>query len=390
MTAPKTGVVAGGDRTATASLFTRIRLGSLDLPNRLVMAPMTRMRADEDGVPTDLMVEHYRQRASMGLIVTEGTWPVVEGRSWIGQPGIETRAHVDGWAEVVEAVHEGGGRIVLQIMHGGRESHPELTGTGRVVAPSAIAGLDPVRVPSGKVDAPVPHVLELDEIETVVEGFARAALNAVRAGFDGVQVHGANGYLVHQFLSAACNARTDAYGGSPGHRRRFAVEVTRAVVQAVGGGRTSIRLSPQHDVLYGLSSGTGVVDETYVGLARDLQPLNLAFIDVVHSDPASRLVQAIRRSSGTPLVANTGFGSMTTRTEAAALIDDDLAEAVGVGRAVLANPDLVRRWRDGGAENAPDLDGFYTGGARGYTDYPMSTQWLGSGGSRSPADPHGS
>jgi N-ethylmaleimide reductase len=180
----------------------------------------------------------------------------------------------------------------------------------------------------------------------VVEGFARAALNAVRAGLDGVQIHGANGYLVHQFLSTACNARTDAYGGSPAHHSRFAVEVTRAV-QAVGGARTSIRLSPQHDVLYGLSTDLGVADETYVRFAGDLQSLNLAFIDVIHSDPASRLVQAIRRRSGTPLVANTGFCSMTPRIEAAALIADDLAEAVGVGRAVLANPDLVQRWRDG-------------------------------------------
>jgi N-ethylmaleimide reductase len=255
-------------------------------------------------------------------------------------------SYVDGWARVAVAVHEGGGRIVLQVMHGGRESHSELTGMGRVVAPSAIAGPDPIRVPSGKVDAPVPHVLDLDEIETVVEGFARAALNAVRAGLDGVQIHGANGYLVHQFLSTACNARTDAYGGSPAHHSRFAVEVTRAV-QAVGGARTSIRLSPQHDVLYGLSTDLGVADETYVRFAGDLQSLNLAFIDVIHSDPASRLVQAIRRRSGTPLVANTGFCSMTPRIEAAALIADDLAEAVGVGRAVLANPDLVQRWRDG-------------------------------------------
>ncbi|WP_424186698.1 alkene reductase [Actinokineospora sp. G85] len=377
MTPPKTTVVASADRAATASLFTRTRLGSLVLPNRLVMAPMTRMRADDDGVPNDLVVEHYRQRASMGLIVTEGTWPVMEGRSWIGQPGIETQAHVDGWAKVTEAVHEGGGRIVLQIMHGGRESHPELTATGRVVAPSAIAGPDPIRVPSGKVDAPIPHVLALDEIEAVVEGFARAALNAVRAGFDGVQIHGANGYLVHQFLSTACNARTDAYGGSPERHCRFALDVTRAVVQAVGGGRTSIRLSPQHDVLQGLSAGSEVADDTYVRLARDLQPLNLAFIDVIHSDPASDLVQAIRRRSGSPLVANTGFSSMTTRTEAAALIDDDLAEAVGVGRAVLANPDLAQRWRDGGAENAPDLDSFYVGGARGYTDYPNRSSGTG-------------
>lgn len=353
--------------TPTSQLFRPVRLGSLDLPNRLVMAPLTRLRADHDGVPTDLMVEHYRQRAGLGLIVTEGTWPVQEGRTWIEQPGIETDAHARGWRRVTDAVHAEGGRIAMQIMHGGRVSHPELTGTGRIVAPSAVASPRLIRVGDGKVLPPAPHALDGDEIQMVIAQFVAAAERAIDAGMDAVEVHGANGYLVHQFFSPGANQRTDEYGGTPEHRARFAVEVTRAVAAAVGAERTGIRLSPD-------TSESGLEDTlaAYGAFADAVAPLGLAFVDVLHEDPTGELVQAIRRRSGAPLVANSGFGSPTTREEATHLVVGGFAEAVGVGRPAIANPDLAVRWRHALPENEADPSTFYTGGSVGYTDYPTA------------------
>lgn len=353
-----------------SALFTRVRMGRLELPNRLVMAPLTRLRSGVDGVPDEVVVEHYRQRASMGLIVTEGTWPVQEDRTWFGQPGIETPAQVAGWRRVADAVHAAGGRIAMQVMHGGRVSHPEVTGTGRIVSASATATPGLVRVTSGKVPAPVAHALSGEEIPQVVAQYVAAAERAVEAGMDAVELHGANGYLIHQFLSPASNHRTDAWGGTPARRARFAIDVTRAVAQAIGADRTGIRLSPEHVVQGMDETAAEATLETYATFAEAVAPLGLAFIDILHAHPAGALVQGIRRLSRAPIIANTGFATPTTRQEARWIVEENLAEAVGVGRAAIANPDLVRRWRDDLPENAPDPLTFYDGGPHGYIDYP--------------------
>lgn len=357
------------EQPGSRQLFTPVHLGALSLPNRLVMAPLTRLRASHHGVPTGLMVEHYRQRASMGLIITEGTWPVREGRTWITQPGIETQDHVVGWRAVADAVHAEGGRIAMQIMHGGRVSHPELTGTGRIVGASAIPSPRPIRIAEGPVLPPAPHALDAAEITTVIEQFVSAARRAIDAGMDAVQIHGANGYLVHQFFSPAANQRTDAYGGTPSSRARFAIELTHAVAEAVGAHRTGIRLSPDTS-----ESGTDDTLAAYGAFADAVSGLGLAFVDVLHEDPVGPLVQEIRRISGAPLIANSGFATPTTRAEAAMLVGGDHAEAVGVGRPIIANPDLVERWRQDLPENPADPSTFYTDGPLGYTDYPSFEQ----------------
>lgn len=357
-----------------AALFTPVTLGAVTAANRLVMAPLTRIRSDVQGVPTATVVEHYRQRASLGMIVTEGTWPVREGRTWIGQPGIETQEHIRGWRRVTEAVHAEGGKIVMQIMHGGRIGHPSISGTGRVVAPSAIAAPGTIRTPDGKQPHPIPQALTTPEVKEVIQQFVRAAQNAIAAGMDGVQIHGANGYLIQQFTAPSSNTREDLYGGSPNNRARLSVEVATAVAEAVGAQRTGIRLSPQHNVQGAVEEDYDDAFATYQAVAEGLAPLELAHVDVLSAEPAGELVQMIRRVSAAPLIANTGFAVPTTETVARQLIADDVSEAVGIGRAAIANPDLVRRWKEGLPENTPVPATFYVGGKRGYTDYPTWEQ----------------
>ena len=352
------------------TLFESAVFGALPLSNRVVMAPLTRTRADDDGVPTETMVEYYRQRAGQGLIISEGTWPAAEGKSYSGQPGIVTPAQIDGWRRIADAVHEAGGTIVMQLMHGGRVSHPEISGEPRVVGPSALAAPGQTHTPVGKVDMPVAHALTLDEIPMVVEQFVQAARNAIAAGLDGVEVHGANGYLVQEFLSPVSNVRDDQYGGSPENRARFAIEVTTAVAEAVGGDRTSIRLSPQHNIQGVLEEDDADALATYLAVAEGLAPLGLAFIDVLSAVPTSELVQRIRRTAGAPLIVNSGFAAQTTRDEAEMLVSEGWADAVAAGRPVIANPDLVERWRQDAELNEPRPALFYGRTAEGYTDYP--------------------
>ncbi len=352
------------------TLYESAAFGALQLSNRVVMAPLTRTRADDDGVPTATMEEYYRQRAGQGLIISEGVWPVAEGKSYPGQPGIVTPAQIEAWKPITAAVHDAGGTIVMQLMHGGRVGHPAISGAARVVGPSALAAPGQTRTPEGKADLPVAHALTLDEIPEVVEQFAQAARNAIAAGFDGVEVHGANGYLVHEFLSPVSNIRDDRYGGSPENRARFAVEVTAAVAAAVGADRTGIRLSPQHNIQGVLEEDDADVRATYAALAEGFAPLGLAFIDVLNVDPAGELVQHIRRTAGAPLIVNTGFTFETTREDAEALVADGWADAVAVGRPVIANPDLVERWVQGAELNDPRPELFYGRTAEGYSDYP--------------------
>jgi N-ethylmaleimide reductase len=352
-------------------LFSPVALGDLDLANRVVMAPLTRMRSGASGVPGDLVVEHYRQRAGVGLIITEGTYPTAESRAYPGQPGIVDDAQAAGWRRVAEAVHARGGQIVMQVMHGGRVSHTAITGTDRIVAPSAVAIDGEAHTPSGKLPYPVPHALTTEEAQAVRADIVAAARRAVDAGLDGVEIHAANGYLLHEFLSPNTNQRTDQYGGSPENRARFVVEVATAVAEEVGAGKVGIRLSPMHHVQGMHEDDEADVRATYGSLVDQLRPLGLAYLSVLHSEPSGDLVQELRARFGGPLVANSGFGTVTTREEAVRLIDAAHADAVAVGRPVIANPDLVERWAGKHPENAPNAATFYGPGAEGYTDYPF-------------------
>jgi 2,4-dienoyl-CoA reductase-like NADH-dependent reductase (Old Yellow Enzyme family) len=351
-------------------LFSPVTLGDLHLPNRVVMAPLTRTRSGEDGVPGDLVALHYAQRASVGLIISEGTYPSAESQAYPGQPGIVSPEQVEGWRRVAAAVHSRGGRIVMQLMHSGRVAHTAITGTGRIVAPSAIAIVGDVRTATGKLPYPVPHALNTAELATVRDEFVTAAQNAISAGFDGVEIHSANGYLLHQFLSPASNQRTDGYGGTPEARSRFVIEVTSAVAAAVGAGRVGIRMSPMHNIQDVVERDLADVLAAYTALVSGLAPLGLAYLSILHKEPAGDLVQGLRAAFGGKLIANSGFGTVTTRDEAVELIEDAEADAVAVGRAVIANPDLVERWKGEQAENAPIPATFYGDGAEGYTDYP--------------------
>jgi 2,4-dienoyl-CoA reductase-like NADH-dependent reductase (Old Yellow Enzyme family) len=334
------------------------------------MAPLTRLRAGRAGVPNDLLVEHYAQRAGLGLIITEGTYPNRESQAFAGQPGIVTDEQVAGWRRVADAVHARGGRIVMQVMHGGRVSHPEITGT-RVVGPSAIAIDGQVHVGGGvKQPFPVPHALTADEVRATIADLVAASERAVAAGLDGVELHSANGYLLHEFLSPASNQREDEYGGSPENRARLGIEVATAVAGAIGAGRVGIRISPEHNIQGALETDPVDLRATYGALMDGLRPLGLSYLSVLHHEPAGELVQELRRRFDGPLIANSGFGTITTREEAVRLIDNAHAEAVAVGRAAIANPDLVERWAGEHPENAPNPATFYAAGAVGYTDYP--------------------
>ncbi|MCU1531673.1 MAG: alkene reductase [Arthrobacter sp.] len=351
-------------------LFSPLTLGELELPNRLVMAPLTRVRSGKEGIPGPLVVEYYRQRASLGLIVSEGTYPSHAGQGFPGQPGLVTKEQLEGWANVTSAVHAEGGRIFAQVMHAGRVTHEATTGGHEVVGPSAIAIKGETRTYEGKKPLPVPHALTTAELPGIIQEFVQASINAIGAGFDGVEVHSANGYLLHEFLSPTSNQRDDIYGGSPENRARFVIEVVKAVVDAVGADRVGIRISPEHNIQDAFELDAADVRETYGTLVDALAPLKLAYLSVLHNESTSELVQDLRARFAGTFMLNTGFGVVTTREEATAILADGHADAVVVGRPAIANPDLVRRWREGLPVNEPDAATFYSEGAKGYTDYP--------------------
>ncbi|MFC4785411.1 alkene reductase [Nocardioides sp. MAHUQ-72] len=350
-------------------LFDSLTVKSWTLPHRLVMAPLTRNRADGEGVPGDLAVEYYSQRATAGLIITEGTQPSAVGQGYLNTPGLHSPEQVAGWRRVADAVHARGGRIVAQLMHAGRVAHPDNKHGLETVAPSALAAPNEMFTAAGMKPHPVPRALELAEIPGVVEEYVQAARNAVEAGLDGVEVHAANGYLIHQFLAPGSNQRDDEYGGSPANRARFAIEVTRAVAEAIGPERVGIRISPAHNIQGATETDPADVEATYSTLVEAIAPLGLAYLSIL-ADPREDLVQRLRKDFGGVVIANDGFGEITTRESAQAILDEDLADAVAVGRLFLANPDLPRRWETGAELNEPDPDTFYGGGAEGYTDYP--------------------
>lgn len=349
--------------------FEPIRVGRWDLPQRFVMAPLTRNRAGEHQAPTSLNATYYGQRASAGLIITEGTQPSAVGQGYLDTPGMHSDAQVAGWREVAEAVHAGGGHIVVQLMHAGRIAHPDNKNGLETVAPSAIAAPGEIVTATGQQAYPVPRALETDEIPALVEEFVEAARRAIEAGLDGVEVHAANGYLPHQFLAPSSNERSDGYGGSPDNRARLTVEITQAVADAIGADRVGIRISPSHNIQGVLETDDAETAATYEALVDGIAPLGLAYLSIL-GDPESELVGDLRRRFGGPVVLNTGFSAVTQLGDVEDILGRGLGDLVAVGREFLANPDLVRRWREDAPLNAPNEQTFYGGGAQGYTDYP--------------------
>ncbi|MFD4350401.1 alkene reductase [Streptomyces coelicoflavus] len=349
------------------SLFAPYRLGALTLPNRMVMAPMTRVRAAAGGLATPSMATYYAQRATAGLIVSEGVQPSPVGQSNPGTPGLHTDEQVAAWRPVTAAVHANGGRIFAQIMHGGRVSHPDTTGM-RPVGPSAVPAVGEVFTPTGPQPVPTPRALESAEVPEQAESYAGAARRAVDAGFDGVELHGANGYLISQFLSSNANLRTDRYGGSVANRIRFAVEAVSATVDAVGADRTGIRLSPA-GTFWGVEE-SGVLD-LYTELLTELSRLRIAYVHLEATADEEVLV-ALRRAWPGALVMNPvlPMGPKQTGREDADHWLGLGADLISFGRGFVANPDLVERLRTGLPLAPVDEATYYQGGDAGYLTYP--------------------
>ncbi len=354
--------------TPTTDFLAPARLGRLTLPHHLVMAPLTRNRAAADGTPTDLMTAYYAQRASAGLIIGEAATPNAVGQTYPNITAIHTDRHVEGWRGVTGAVRSAGGRMFLQLQHGGRVSHPATTGL-TPVAPSPVPLPETIFTPGGHRPAVVPREMTPDDIRATVADFAAAARRAVAAGFEGVEVHAANGHLLHQFLAGNTNRRTDAYGGSAARRVRFAAEVTEAVADAIGADRVGVRISPASTVNGVREDDT---DSLYPALLARLRDVDPAYLHVVHADPAALVPPDPADWPGT-LIGNPVLPGLTTEdvTRAAHGMLAAGADLVALGRPFLANPDLVTRLRLGAPLN-PVRDRYlmYVGGADGYTDYP--------------------
>jgi len=358
--------------TDTLKLFQPTRIGDIEVANRVVMAPLTRCRADEPAgdVPgSDINIEYYRQRSNAGLIISEGTQVSPQGKGYMATPGIYSDSQVEGWKPITQAVHDAGSKIVAQIWHVGRISHPDLTGGAQPIAPSAVQPKIAAYTHNGKVDAPVPHALSVAEIQEVVNQYRRGAANAMRAGFDGVEIHGANGYLVDQFLRDGANHRTDLYGGSVENRCRFALEVVDACVAEIGAGRVGIRLSPVTPANDLADSNPQAV---FGHLVEELNKRGIAFIHFVEGStggprdvPGFDYAGARQAFKGT-YIANNGY----TRDMAIDAIASGRADAIAFGRAYIANPDLVQRLKLNAPLNAAVPKTFYAPGAVGYTDYP--------------------
>lgn len=349
-----------------SKLWSEIKLGQVTLPHRLAMAPMTRSRANEDGTVDALSAEYYSQRASMGLLISEGTQPSLEGQGYLASPGIYTEAHVAAWAKVIDAVHEKGGRFFIQLMHAGRMNHPDnTTDHHQGVAPSAIAPENgKMFTKSGMQPVPEPRAMTEADIQRTISDFRHAAKMAIKAGADGVEIHGANGYLIHEFLGANANHRTDEYGGSIENRARFAIEVTKAVVEEIGADKVGFRVSPY--------AGFSTIDEgpdgvqLYQYLTSELDKLNLAYLHVLHTGQ-EEILKTIRDNWHQVLIVNR-YGRKLE--DISTDIDNGLADMASVATWALANPDFVDRLKKGEALNTPDPATFFGGGAKGYVDYP--------------------
>lgn len=348
-----------------SKLFTTVDVGRYVLPNRLVMAPMTRSRAEFDGTPGALAAEYYAQRAEIGLIVTEGTQPSDDGQGYLTTPGIYTDAQIAGWRKIVSAVHDKGGHIFIQLMHAGRMSHPDNTPHHRQgVAPSAIAPGAPMFTAKGMQDIPTPRALTTEEVRQTVRDFRHAARCAIEAGADGVEIHGANAYLIQQFFAPSANIRLDEYGGSIENRARFAVEVAAAIAEEIGADRTAIRLSPG-TAMWGIDEGPEGSD-LYRYLVTQLDKLDLAYLHIMHQGNEALLAD-IRKLWKHPLILNR---RSRPREEIGSDVASGLADLEAYGQAVLANPDFITRLKAGAPFNAADRGTFFGGNAQGYIDYP--------------------
>jgi N-ethylmaleimide reductase len=353
-------------------LFTPIKMGALALPNRILMAPLTRARAGVERLPNELMKEYYRQRATAGLIISEATQISEQASGWVQTPGIHTDEQTNRWQMITDAVHAQGGKIVLQLWHMGRASHPDFQpGGGLPVSASAIRPAGEVHTPLGKKPFVTPRALELDEIPGVIQQYVEATKRSQDAGFDGVEIHGANGYLIDQFLRDCSNQRTDAYGGSVANRARFLVEVTEAVVAAWSCDRVGVRLSPVNP-FNDMRDSDPMATFTYA--AEALNAFDLAYLHVVEASPGHPLAgdsdpiaPSMRQVYRNALILNGGYDLK----QGNAAIADGAADAIAYGVPFIANPDLVERFRHNLSLNPPDPTTFYTHDAKGYTDYPV-------------------
>ncbi|MFP8965630.1 alkene reductase [Pokkaliibacter sp. CJK22405] len=345
------------------TLSSSLTAGALNFKNRVVMAPLTRCRADENRVPTDLMVEYYRQRASAGMILTEATSVTAMGVGYPNTPGIWSDEQVAGWKKITDAVHAEGGLIVLQLWHVGRISDPVYLNDELPVAPSAVAAAGHVSLIRPEKAYVTPRALETDEIPGVIEAFRKGAENAKKAGFDGVEIHGANGYLLEQFLATGVNLRTDQYGGSVENRARLMLEITDAVVGVWGAERVGMHLSPRSDAH---DNKTDDRENTYLYVARELGKRKLAFICAREGEGDDSLGPRLKDAFGGVYIANESF----TGESAAALIERGAADAVAFGKDFIANPDLPHRLAQGAVLNEQDPSTFYASGKEGYTTYP--------------------
>lgn len=348
-------------------LFNPLQVGALTLPNRILLAPLTRTRAGTEHMPNDLMAEYYAQRASGGLVITECTMVAPNTSAFVTEPGIYSAEQVEAWKKVTSAVHAKGGRIFLQIWHAGRAAHPAMNGGAESVSSSTTPIEGEVQTPQGKVPQATPRALLESEIPAIVAAYAQGAKNAIAAGFDGVEVHGANGYLIDQFLRDGANTRTDGYGGSLEGRTRFLFEVLTAVTAAIGADRVGLRLSP-------LNSYNSMVDSDPIALigflADKLNAFKLAYLHVMRSDfyqvQKGDVMTVAREKYKGVLIGNMGY----TPAEAEQAVSEGKVDAIAFGTAYLANPDLPERIKAGAALNAPNPSTFYTPGPVGYTDYP--------------------
>jgi N-ethylmaleimide reductase len=346
-------------------LWNPVRLGRITLPHRLAMAPMTRSRSTSSGVPDALNAEYYAQRASLGLLISEGTQPSEDGQGYLFTPGVHDQSQVDGWRLVADAVHAQGGHLFIQLMHTGRVSHPQNTSHGRQpVAPSAVQPAGKMFTTTGMQDIPEPRALSLAEVRNTVEDFRRAAALAIEAGADGVEIHGGNGYLIHQFLASNANQRTDPYGGSLENSTRFAVEVAAAVAQEIGADRTGFRISPGNPFNDIAERDTR---ELYEHLTHELAALDLVYLHIVQSSD-EELLRSLREIWPNVLIVNRRG---RPREEIGVDVADGLADIASVAAFALANPDLVTRLQSGAPLNEADPGSFYGGTELGYTDYPV-------------------
>ncbi|MEJ5083839.1 MULTISPECIES: alkene reductase [unclassified Ochrobactrum] len=354
-------------------LFESYALGAITLSNRIVMAPLTRNRAGAGLVPSEHAAQYYAQRASAGLIITEATQVSRQAQGYQDTPGLYTPEQIAGWQKVTDAVHASGGRIFVQLWHVGRVSHVDLLGGEAPVAPSAIRAGTKTFVNNGFADVSEPRALELNELPGIIDDFRQAAANAIKAGFDGVEVHGANGYLLEQFAKDGANVRTDAYGGSVENRARLMLEVTAAVVQEIGAERTGIRISPVSPA-NGISSSDPQAQYDYI--VDELQALGIAYIHVVEGatggprDVAPFDYGSLRSRFSKTYIANNGYDLGLATSHLA----DRKADLIAFGRPFVANPDLVERLQSGAPLAEVNPATIYGGGAAGYTDYPRVTE----------------